>query len=46
MLLNSYFYYDIDDDKEINEAKHIFVERLGSECLGEEMPFYLEINLY
>lgn len=35
-------YYDIDDDKEINEAKHIFVERLGSECLGEEMPFYLK----
>ncbi|WP_314010392.1 tagatose-bisphosphate aldolase [Pseudostreptobacillus hongkongensis] len=39
-------YYDVDDDKEINEAKHIFVERLGSECLGEDLPFYLELVSY
>lgn len=39
-------YYDIDDDKEINEAKHIFVERLGSECLGEDIAFYLELVSY
>lgn len=39
-------YYDVDDDKEINERKHIFVERLGSECLGEDIPFYLELVSY
>lgn len=39
-------YYDVDDDKAINEAKHIFVERLGSECLGEDIPFYLELVSY
>lgn len=39
-------YYDVDDDKEINERKHIFVERLGSECVGEDMPFYLELVSY
>lgn len=39
-------YYDVDDEKEINEAKHIFVERLGSECLGEDIPFFLEIVSY
>lgn len=39
-------YYDVDDEKEINEAKHIFVERLGSECMGEDIPFFLEIVSY
>lgn len=39
-------YYDVDDDKDINEQKHIFVERLGSECLGEDIPFFLEIVSY
>ncbi|WP_073507815.1 tagatose 1,6-diphosphate aldolase [Streptobacillus notomytis] len=39
-------YYDIDDDKAINEAKHIFIERLGSECLGEDIPLYLELVSY
>ena len=39
-------YYDVDDDKEINEQKHVFVERLGSECLGEDIPFYLELLSY
>lgn len=39
-------YYDIDSDKEINHLKHVFVERLGSECLGEDMPFFLEIVTY
>lgn len=39
-------YYDIDDEKEINEAKHIFIERLGSECMGEDIPFFLEIVSY
>lgn len=39
-------YYDVDDDKKINEAKKIFVERLGSECLGEDIPLYLELVSY
>lgn len=39
-------YYDVDDDKCINEAKHIFIERLGSECLGEDIAFFLEIVTY
>lgn len=39
-------YYDIDDEKEVNESKHIFIERLGSECMGEDIPFFLEIVTY
>src|SRR5699024_4253154 len=39
-------YYDEDEDKEINEQKHAFVERIGSECAAEEMPFYLELLSY
>lgn len=39
-------YYDVDDSKEINEQKHRFTERIGSECLGEEIPFFLEILTY
>ena len=39
-------YYYVDEDKEINEQKHAFVERIGSECAAEEMPFYLELLSY
>lgn len=39
-------YYEVDEDKEINEQKHAFVERIGSECAAEEMPFYLELLSY
>lgn len=39
-------YYDVDEDQEINEQKHAFVERIGSECAAEEMPFYLELLSY
>lgn len=39
-------YYDIDEGSEINNRKHAFIERLGSECLAEEMPFYLELVSY
>lgn len=39
-------YYDVDDSEEINEQKHRFTERIGSECLGEHMPFFLEIVTY
>ena len=39
-------YYDIDEDPAINDQKHAFVERLGSECVAEEMPFFLELVSY
>ncbi|MBL1228665.1 tagatose-bisphosphate aldolase [Enterococcus sp. BWB1-3] len=39
-------YYNPDDDKRINHLKHVFVERLGSECLGEDIPFFLELVTY
>lgn len=39
-------YYNVDDKEIINERKRIFVERLGSECKGEDIPFYLELVSY
>lgn len=39
-------YYDVDEGKEINEQKHAFVERIGSECAAEDIPFYLELLSY
>ncbi|MGO3838405.1 MAG: tagatose-bisphosphate aldolase [Vagococcus sp.] len=39
-------YYDIDEAAEINDRKHAFVERLGSECVAEDIPFYLELVSY
>ncbi|SFK07701.1 tagatose 1,6-diphosphate aldolase [Marinilactibacillus piezotolerans] len=39
-------YYDIDEEKKINEYKHIFIERIGSECVAEDIPFFLEIVSY
>ncbi|WP_338371498.1 tagatose 1,6-diphosphate aldolase, partial [Enterococcus faecium] len=39
-------YYDVDEDPEINHQKHVFIERLGSECAEEDLPFYLEVVSY
>ncbi|MEG0496769.1 MAG: tagatose-bisphosphate aldolase [Carnobacterium sp.] len=39
-------YYDVDEDTKINEQKHVFMERVGSECLAEDIPFFLEIITY
>lgn len=39
-------YYDVDEDEEINHQKHVFIERLGSECAAEDLPFYLELVSY
>lgn len=39
-------YYDVDEDNIINEYKHVFMERIGSECLAEDIPFFLEILSY
>ncbi|MGK0552005.1 tagatose-bisphosphate aldolase [Enterococcus faecalis] len=39
-------YYDVDESAEINEQKHAFVERIGSECAAEALPFFLELVSY
>ncbi|OOF58796.1 tagatose 1,6-diphosphate aldolase [Rodentibacter genomosp. 2] len=39
-------YIDVDESVAINNVKTAFVERVGSECLAEEMPFFLEILTY
>lgn len=39
-------YYDVDEDDAINNQKQAFVERIGSECLAEDIPFFLEIVTY
>ncbi|MGX7264232.1 tagatose-bisphosphate aldolase [Enterococcus crotali] len=39
-------YYDVDESKVINEQKHVFMERIGSECVAEGLPFFLELVSY
>lgn len=39
-------YYDADGDRETNRKKQAYVERIGSECAGEDIPFFLEILAY
>ncbi|PKE06150.1 tagatose-bisphosphate aldolase [Macrococcoides caseolyticum] len=39
-------YYDVDDDKYINDQKQAYIERIGSECVAEDIPFFLEILTY
>ncbi|UPQ86333.1 tagatose-bisphosphate aldolase [Ignavigranum ruoffiae] len=39
-------YFDVDEAEEINQQKYAFVERIGSECQAEEIPFFLEIVTY
>ncbi|WP_223589540.1 tagatose-bisphosphate aldolase [Neobacillus bataviensis] len=39
-------YYDVDEDEKINEYKHVYMERVGSECVAEDIPFFLEIVSY
>ncbi|MGB7366544.1 tagatose-bisphosphate aldolase [Carnobacterium jeotgali] len=39
-------YYDVNEEPKLNHQKHAFVERLGSECFGEDIPFYLELLSY
>lgn len=39
-------YYDMDQSDEINDQKKVFVERVGSECVGEDISYYLEILTY
>ena len=39
-------YYDVDGDQYVNLQKHAYIERLGSECQAESLPFFLEILSY
>lgn len=39
-------YVDVDEGEEVNDRKKAFVERVGSECVAEEMPLFLEIVSY
>lgn len=39
-------YYTPFEDKNINDIKHAFVERIGSECAAEDIPFFLEFVGY
>lgn len=39
-------YYDVDEKADINDQKQAFVERIGSECVAEDIPFYLELLSY
>lgn len=39
-------YYDVDEDEKINNYKHVYMERVGSECAAEDLPFFLEIVTY
>lgn len=39
-------YYDVDEDSKINERKKVFIERIGSECVAENIPFFLELVSY
>jgi tagatose 1,6-diphosphate aldolase len=39
-------YYSPFDSKEINDEKHAFVERIGDECRGQDIPYFLEFVGY
>jgi tagatose 1,6-diphosphate aldolase len=39
-------YYSPFDDPKVNDIKHAFVERIGSECEDNEIPFFLEFVGY
>ena len=39
-------YYDVDSSEELNQQKQAYIERVGSECVAEDVPFFLEILAY
>ena len=39
-------YYHPDEKKEVNDYKHVFVERIGAECAHHDVPFFLEFVGY
>ncbi len=39
-------YYSPFDDGGVNDIKHAFIERIGSECVAQDIPFFLEFVGY
>ncbi|MDR2538602.1 MAG: tagatose 1,6-diphosphate aldolase [Bifidobacteriaceae bacterium] len=39
-------YYDVDEPDSINVRKQVFIERIGTECDANQIPFFLEILNY
>jgi tagatose 1,6-diphosphate aldolase len=39
-------YYSPFEKAQINEIKHAFIERIGAECVANEIPFFLEFVGY
>src|SRR5260370_39198294 len=39
-------YYSADDDAQVNDIKHAFIERIGAECQANDVPFFLEFVTY
>src|SRR6201987_3817941 len=39
-------YYTPFDDKNVNDIKHAFIERIGAECETYQIPFFLEFVGY
>ena len=39
-------YYDVDDEEQINIQKQAYIDRIGSECVAEDIPFFLEVLSY
>ncbi|HEV2686915.1 MAG TPA: tagatose 1,6-diphosphate aldolase, partial [Bryobacteraceae bacterium] len=39
-------YYNAFDDPKVNDIKHAFIERIGAECLANDVPFFLEFVSY
>ena len=39
-------YYTPDDPKDVTDKKHAWVERIGDECRGNDIPFFLEFVGY
>jgi len=39
-------YYTPEDDSNINDIKHAFIERVGAECEAYDIPFFCEFIVY
>ena len=39
-------YYTPDEDPDVNDIKHAFIERIGDECKANDVPFFLEFVTY
>ena len=39
-------YYSPFDSPAVNDIKHALIERVGAECAGEDIPFFLELLSY